>query len=85
MVFVEPISSSEAEKMILSPFLSLGLEITGRQQVLMPLVAAGDVLLVFEIVVPVGSRDKLRAGLAGLEVEPRERAVKAAFHPFTAG
>ena len=60
--------------------LEFGLEVAGRQQVLMSLVAASDVLLVFEVVVPVGSRDELRAGLAGLEVEPGERAVETAFH-----
>ena len=60
--------------------LELGLEIARRQQVLVPRIAAGDVLLVFEIVVPVGRRHELRSGLARLEVEPRERTVEAAFH-----
>ena len=58
--------------------LELGLEITCGHQVLVPLVTAGDVLEVLEIVVPVGSGHEFRAGLAGLEVEPRETLVQTA-------
>ena len=78
MVFVEPISSSDAEKMMLSPFFSSVSNARGHQ-VFVPL-AAGDVLPVFEIVVPVGRGHELRAGFAGLEIQPRKRTVEAAFH-----
>ena len=51
----------------------------------MSLVAAGEVLLVLEIVVPVGCRYELRAGLRSLEVEPRERLVETALHAVDGG
>lgn len=60
--------------------LQLGFEIARGHQVLVAVVAAGDVLPVFEIVVPVGRGHELRAGFAGLEIQPRKRTVEAAFH-----
>ena len=65
--------------------LQLRFEVARGHQVLVPLVAAGEVLQVFEVVVPVGGRNEFRAGFAGLEVEPRERAVEAAFHAVHRG
>ena len=60
--------------------LQFGFEIARGHQVLVAVVAAGDVLPVFEIVVPVGRGHELRAGFAGLEIQPRKRTVEAAFH-----
>ena len=60
--------------------LELHLEVTGGEQVLVTLIAAGQLLLVLEVVVPVGRGDELRLGLARLQIEPGERAVKAALH-----
>ena len=65
--------------------LELRFEIARREQVFVPLVSAGQLLLVFESVIPVGRGHELRAGFARLEIEPRERVVETALHAVYGG
>ena len=58
--------------------LDVHLEVTRRQQILVAVIAALDLLGVFEIVVPVGCGYKLRIRLVGLQIEPRETLVETA-------
>ena len=65
--------------------LELRFEIARREQVFVPFVSAGQLLLVFESVIPVGRGHELRAGFARLEIEPRERVVETALHAVHGG
>lgn len=56
------------------------LEITGREQVFVSLVAALYLLLILEVVVPVRSGDERGVILAQLHVEPREAVVQTVLH-----
>ena len=60
--------------------LELGLEVAGREQILVAVVAASQILQVLEVVVPIRSGHKLGLRVGGLQVEPREVAVHAALH-----
>ena len=55
-------------------------EIARRQQVFVPVVAAGQLLRVFESVVPVGCGHEFGVGPVRLEVEPRIAFVEAVLH-----
>ena len=65
--------------------LQLTLEITGREQILVAVVATSQVLQVLEVVVPIGSGHKLGIGLRGLHIEPGERLVHTALHAIDGG
>ena len=61
-------------------FCHFGFEVTGGQQVLVVVITASLLLLVFEVLPPVGSSNKLNACLVGLHIEPGERFVQTAFN-----
>ena len=65
--------------------LQLTLEVTGREQVLVAVVTASQVLQILEVVVPIGCGYELGIGLRGLHIEPGERLVHAALYTVRCG
>ena len=56
------------------------LEITCGEQILIAIVTTLNLLGVLEIVVPIGSSDKLGISLVCLQIEPRITLIKFALH-----